>query len=235
MDKPESLSTAIGRYEKTANTSLDEIAIRATVAAIPYAGGSILELWSGLAQRRAHDRLHVVFSAMSERLEELNTEKVDRAFFDTPEFQNLLYLLLEKLHSTSDEEKLRMFGDALANSGNNEFNGTDKEECIRTLRELSAKDLKVLRDEKLKNWFPHTHTIEYAPPILSSLFRLVGMGLVLEKLNPKEPPIGRMGSRRLDSKQALEELLTQPPRRVFYLSPFGTEFLKFIGGDESVS
>ena len=60
----------------------------------------------------------------------------------------LLTLVLERLHSTHQQEKLKTFGEALANSGTGEFVADDKEPFIRTLRDLSLEDLQTLR--KLK-------------------------------------------------------------------------------------
>jgi hypothetical protein len=204
------------------------MAVRTALAAIPFAGGAILELVDGLAQRRVQQRLNDVFDSMRERLSVLDEDKVDRVFFHSEEFQTLLFLLLERLHTTHDTDKLRIFGSALANSGSLDFKTDDKEAYIRLLRELSLNDLRTLNDENLKGWFPHTHDIDYAPDVLASLYRLQGMGLVLDKLRVKEVPAGRTGSERLDAQRAISELLTQPPKKTFYLSEFGANFLNFV-------
>lgn len=68
--------------------------------------------------------------------------------------------MIERLYTTHDEKKLRMFGDALANSGNGELSG-EKEEFVRVLRDLSITDLRTLNNEMLKGWFPHIRSIAY--------------------------------------------------------------------------
>jgi hypothetical protein len=94
------------------------VASHTLVAGVPYAGGPIVELMDGLAQGRTQQRLHAVFSVMKDRLEALREEKVDREFFNSEEFQTLLFLMvIEKLQTTQDTQKLESFGGALANSG----------------------------------------------------------------------------------------------------------------------
>lgn len=152
----------------------------------------------------------------------------DKSYYESEEFQTLIALVLERLHTTHDSEKLKMFGDALANAGTAEFKTDDKEMFIRVLRDLSAKDLEILNNEKLKGWLPHLHKIEYGADVLSSLSRLSGFGLVIEKLHTKRPSSGTSGSPHIDAIRQMEELLTSPPRRAYHLSPFGERFLKFI-------
>ena len=117
--RPSILKTILGQ-------KATQIAFRTLVAGIPYAGGPILELWAGAAQRRVQERLHNVFAAMKDCIERLSESKIDRAFFESEEFQSLLFLLLEKLHTTHDADKLKIFGSALANSGNVAFRADDK-------------------------------------------------------------------------------------------------------------
>lgn len=65
---------------------------------------------------------------MKNRLNLLGEEKVDNDYFRSEEFQSLLFLLIEKLHTTHDAEKLRMFGNALGNAANVDFKSDDKEQ-----------------------------------------------------------------------------------------------------------
>ena len=104
--------TSLAQYKKAAHVSRKQIALRTMVATIPYAGSAILEIWDRLAQQRTEERLNTVFERMKERLESISQEKIDQAFLDSEQFQTLLYLLIEKLHTTQDEEKLQMFGNS---------------------------------------------------------------------------------------------------------------------------
>jgi hypothetical protein len=167
--------------------------------------------------------------------EELNAqqkriaEKIpDKSYYESEEFQTLIGLIIERLHTTHDGNKLCMFGDALANCGSSEFQSDDKEEYIRTLRDLSARDLQILGDPRLAGWTPHIANIEYDAEVLSSLSRLAGLGLVTENLKMKSPSMGTNGSDRFDAANVMRELLTTPPKRTYSLSPHGTRFLNFI-------
>ena len=156
-----------------------------------------------------------VFDQMTSRLRQLGDEKVDREYFQSEAFQSLLFLLVERLHTTHDAERLRMFGNALANSGSVDFKSDDKEQYIRVLRELSPSDLTVLNG-RLKGWYPFIHTFEYGSGVMVSLSRLQGMGLVLEAL------------------RAIEQTdLNEPPQKSFHISEFGTKFLEFVSVQEN--
>jgi hypothetical protein len=179
------------------------------------------------ASTRLERRLLVVAEELNAQQKRIEDKIPDMRYYESEEFHSLLSLVMERLNTTHDEEKLRIFGDALANSGSAVFVNDDREEYIRTLRELSLKDLRVLNDPKLKAWTPLLHEIKYDPEILSSLARLEGMGLVLQHLKIKTPR-GTTGSAHIDAEVWLNERLTTPPIRTYSLSPFGTRFLEFI-------
>jgi hypothetical protein len=145
----------------------------------------------------------------------------------------LLFLLLERLHTTHDTEKLKTFGSALANAGDVEFRDDPREDYVRILRELTLKELNILRDEKLTGWLPHITRIKYAPEIMSGLFRLQAMGLVLERLRVSNSPHAETGDEALNVQLNLSHLMTEPPIRTFHLTAFGERFLKFIAAEKN--
>jgi hypothetical protein len=211
MSLRDELSVELANYKNDSETAIQEIATRGAISAIPYAGSAILEILNGLAQRRTQERLNTLFDAVKSRLDSLSEEKIDQEFFSSEEFQSLLFLLLEKLHTTHDKERLRMFGSALANSGRHEFKEDDKEQYIRVLRDLSLTDLNILNDEKLKGWTPYVQKIDYAPEVMVSLARLRGIGLVAEV--PQREDSGA---------------IKPPPKGNLGLSVFGYKFLNFV-------
>jgi hypothetical protein len=223
---PDELATEIEQFESDSGPTIQEIALRTTLSAIPFAGSALLELSSGLAQRRTQERLSNVFSQMKDRLSLLSEEKVDRTYFHSEEFQSLFYLLAERLHTTHDAEKLKMFGNALGNAGAKEFETDDKESFIRVLRDLSLQDLIVLKHEHLKGWTAHNPTvnIEYGPEVLTSLFRLQAMGLVAGKI--KNWDMGTI-SFSTAPDAGMSETSNQP-KMIYHLSGFGERFLHFI-------
>jgi hypothetical protein len=180
------------------------------LAPMPFVVNILTNLFARIPARFEKRFLRVAeeLNAQQKRIED---RIPDKKYYESEEFQSLLILILEKIHTTTDDEKLRSFGSALANSGSSEFQQEDKEGHIRTLRDLSRNDLEVLNNDYLKGWTPHvgTRVITYEAEVLSSLSRLAGMGLVLE--NSRVPTVP-----------------TTPAIRTYSLSPFGTRFLKFI-------
>jgi len=119
-----------------------------------------------------------------------------------------------------------------ASASNVDFKNADKEAYIRILRDLSATDLTILNYETLKGWFPHTHDVQHPPEVMGSLFRLQGMGLVLEELKAKEVSGASRFGGHADAQRALSDAITQPPKRAFYLSKFGQGFLDLISAGQ---
>jgi hypothetical protein len=228
---PDELDGLIAQHKEDAKTTVRNIVWRTGISLIPYAGSAINEIANGLAQLRVQERLNDVFDAMKERLDTVAEDKVDKEYFHSEEFQTLLYLLLERLHTTHDKKKLRMFGNALGNAGLIEFKTTDKEQFVRVLRDLSLSEVQALDDDRLKSWTPHLpgREIQYANEVLEKLFRLQAMGLVLSRIESAQPPAGSTGSLKIDAQNALASL-TKSPRPRFYLSTFGVQFLEFIRG-----
>ncbi len=220
--------------DKSLPSQLVKLGLSAVAAAalvkLPFVAHIVTRLLSS-SSARFEARFLRVAEEMNAQQKRIEGKIPDKTYYESEEFQSLLYLILEKLHATYNDEKLQRFGAALANSGSSEFQSEDKEQYVCTLRDLSSRDLQVLNDGRLKNWFPHTHTIEYDAEVLSSLSRLAGMGLVIEKLEIK--PLENTGSARMDAEKALREILTQPPKRTYFLSPFGNRFLEFISSGGS--
>jgi hypothetical protein len=219
MKLPDELDVELDQHRKDSDTAIQDITLRSVIAAVPLVGSSILEIFNGLAQRRQQERLNDVFDAVKNRLHELGEEKIDRQFFKSEEFQTLLFLIIERLHTTGDAEKLRMFGSALANSGSPSFKNDDKELLIRALRDLAVNDITVLNDYRVKGWIPHTHDIRYDTYILSSLSRLEALGLVAQQI--------RINLSDIESG-AQTSLGQIKPIRTFSITAFGERLLEFI-------
>lgn len=205
MKLPDELRAELDFYKKDSETTIQNIVLRSAVQGVPFIGSSIMEIFNGLAQRRAQERLNDMFDEVKKRLDSVGDEKIDREFFKSEEFQTLLFLLLERLHTTHDSEKLKMFGNALANSGNVDFKDDAREDYIRVLRDLSLKDLLILNDFRLKGWTPHIHQIDYSANVLVSLARLHGMGLVIGNL--KEKALNRIGNSRTENAQVISDMI----------------------------
>ena len=242
-DECSDMGTNLDLYREAARPSIAEIALRTTVAGIPYAGGPILEIMNGLAQRRVGERLNVVFAAMRQQLELISKEKVNQAFFDSEEFQSLLYLLLERLHATHHQEKLKTFGRALGNSASTDFQEDDKEQYIRTLRDLSLEDLQTLQKlaeiQKLPSHLRASGLVKSENP---SVARMVGLGLVHETVKLRDfnlsVPVVPTSSQSIDRYarglvDAFQEYFKKAPIATYRLSNFGKLFLDFIASSKT--
>jgi hypothetical protein len=173
---------------------------------------------------RFERRLLLVFEELNAQQKRIEASIPDRRYYESEEFQTFVGLVIEKLHTTHDEEKLRAFGAALANCGGSEFQPDEKEDYIRTLRDLSTNELHVL-----KGGYPYGHFSPYA----AGLGRLVGMGLVDEELQTKKAGLVPRGANSQRMMQGLKKLVTEPPERTYSLSPFGFRFLEFIATREA--
>lgn len=74
MSLDDKVDVELVQFKKDSDVGITEIIWKAAVcsgiAAIPVVGASINEVFSGLAQRRAQERIKVVFDAMKERLDD---------------------------------------------------------------------------------------------------------------------------------------------------------------------
>jgi hypothetical protein len=157
------------------------------------------------------------------------------------EFGVLFTLILERLHATRDEEKLKIFGDALANSGSKDFQADDKEQYIRTLRDLGIEDLRILkRTASLKMMPEPFRRLRFTSFEKPSLARLTALGLVNEKHKLKDfnvsiriIPTSQQSAERYARgiAEGFKKYLQQAPITVYETSDFGERFLTFIASD----
>jgi hypothetical protein len=181
---------------------------------------------------RFEERVIYVLKEMDEQHARIEDKIEDKGFYRSEEFQTLIGLIMERLHTTHDKEKLKLFGDALANSGSVDFQSDDKEAYIRILRDLSAKDLQIL-GEGSYGWRIDNQSSDER---ISGLSRLAGNGLVVDWLEVKTPSqqFGGGNSREAAAHQ-VAKILATPPLRRFHLSEFGKRFLKFITSEPTAS
>lgn len=233
IDEPVKIAIVQAREELNEETYLPKrvmaLGLSAVVAqqlaGFPFFTQLFTSLLTG-SSKRLEERLLCVAEELESQQKRIEESIEDKSYYESDEFYTLFGLILERLHTTHDKEKLRRFGDALANSASASFEGDEKEVFIRILRDLSVVDLETLNHGNLKGWLPAVRKMEYGPDVLSSLSRLAGMGLVNERFH--RPQAGNTGSDNLDAQLLLKEILGSPPRRAFHISPLGERFLKFI-------
>lgn len=113
--------------------------------AIPIIGPAVVELMTDLAIQRTNRRMYEMFEYFTEKVVEIGETKVDREWFQSEEFQNLLFDAFLQLNLTHDRKKIEMLGVALANSGAPGFKEEDRKDLfVRFVREITPHHLKVL-------------------------------------------------------------------------------------------
>ncbi|WP_263358640.1 hypothetical protein [Acidicapsa ligni] len=217
-------------------------AVAAAFAHMPFVAQILTSLLSNSPARFEEHFLQVAteLHAQQKRIEDRIS---DMNYYESEEFHSLLTLILERLHATHQKEKLKMFGDALANSGSSDFKGDDTEQYIRTLRDLSLEDLQLLKAiwaaKKLPEPYRNLSFKESAKP---SVARLVGFGLIsevhgLKKFNltvPVTPTSSQSPERYARGlADAFSKYFEQAPFTTRRISDFGERFLDFISADES--
>jgi hypothetical protein len=113
--------------------------------AIPIIGPAVVELMTDLAIQRTNRRMYDMFEHFTKKVKEIGETKVDREWFRSEEFQNLLFNAFLQLNLTHDREKIEMLGVALANSGAPGFKEEERKDLfVRFVREITPQHLKVL-------------------------------------------------------------------------------------------
>jgi hypothetical protein len=185
-------------------------AIAAALAKYPFVSQMLISLLAN-STTRFEERFLAVAEQLDAQQKRIEKKIPDERYYSSEEFQTLIGLIIERLHTTHDREKLRMFGRALANSGNEEFQAEDREQLIRVLRDLSPAELQMLSKFQGNPTATPANPESYSSAELTYLSRLASMGLVHDqRISGFDggPPAGR--------------------DRIYLLSDFGATFLAFI-------
>jgi hypothetical protein len=190
---------------------------------------------------RFEKRLLRVLAVFEEEFERIRNKIPDENHYHSEQFQSMIGLLVERLHTTHEDEKLKMFGKALANSGSSDFKEDPREDFIRIVRDLSLADLNELQHFAPGSAYPGGPVLTGEAKFrmrrartnlqgesLSRTARLIGFGLVHESLLPKEFDAGRYPTSRDGAARAIADAVGQPPRSQYQISRFGWRFLEFI-------
>ena len=91
-------------------------ALAAAMASMPFVSQVLISLLNS-SSSRFEKRFLRVAEALNDQQKRIEDKIPDLNYYESDEFQTLLGLVIERLHTTRDDEKLKMFGNALANSG----------------------------------------------------------------------------------------------------------------------
>jgi hypothetical protein len=221
--------------------------IVAALAQVPVIGTPIVELVSGLGQRRVQERSLLLPEEMKrlvDDLEKKTEEKIDRSYFSSEEFQTILYLALQGLNTAHHERKVKALAAGLVNSGRHTFSDADKNELfMRAIIDLMPAHLEVL--EKLHSADTRRPVVlkEPEPEQQMILQRLVGYGMVESYLErtPFRPMFSLGDYQNLSALSATREIekavrhLNEVPSECFRINSLGEELLAFVGSPEAAA
>jgi hypothetical protein len=210
---------------------------------VPIAAG-VTEGLNQLANKRMYSRLKEMREAMHERLDEVDKNKVDKEWFQSEEYQTMLFEAVRQVMVTADRKRIAMLGNALANAGIDQFRADSRKELfLQLIRDLTPHHVAVLKqmlpDESLPpqiQWRARRSITTTKEEELAVLQMLAANGLVTESLKESHMPPNRQSSYRQPSPaemaQNLRKLIAaarKPPTRVFQLSTLGRDLLNFVG------
>lgn len=208
-----------------------EEAFNAALSMLPVVGAPILSVMYDLSQKRMRARVLDVLEEFDKRLRD---KAVDREFFKSDEFHNLLFIAMEQLRTSNDEERRKMLAAGLANSCVSEFaSETRKELFLQVLRDLSSAHIRVLK--KLfgpSDYNPQVRRLICDPngEELAVLQHLTASGLV-EEYN-KQPNVSipwRIREMSVEiGKEVVEKAIKQVLEKNFKISQFGIDFMKYF-------
>jgi hypothetical protein len=212
-------------------------AAAAALSAHPFVSQILTSLLTS-SPKRFEQRFVSVMEALAKQQQQIEERIPDQSYYQSEEFHALLTLILEKLHSTHQQEKLKTFGEALANSGTQEFAPDDKEPYIRTLRDLSLEDLQTLRRMREMSQRPSPFgNGRVQKGDSASLARLASLGLLQESTALKDfdlrVPIVPTSSQTAEKyakgmANAFKQYFKNAATTTYRISGFGHRFLSFI-------
>jgi len=248
IDDPVGVVIQQAREDKEAESYLPDRLARlglsagaaAAFAHMPFIAQILTSLLSN-SPARFEERFLQVATELHAQQKRIEDRIPDMTYYESEEFHALLTLILERLHATHQKEKLKMFGDALANSGSSDFQVDDIEQYVRTLRDLSLEDLKLLKAISTTNKMPEPYrNLSFKESAKPSAARLAGFGLMrevhgLKKFNLSVPvvPTSSQSPERYARglADAFSKYFEQAPFTTWRISDFGERFLDFISAD----
>jgi hypothetical protein len=213
----------------------------AVLSGMPFVSQIVTSLIAG-SSTRSEERFLAIAEALEEQQKRFERDIPYRSYYDSDEFAALFHLVLERLHSTHQKEKLKAFGRALGNCGRRTFEQDDREQFIRVLRDLSLGELHVLQNLVQAE---ESRAVRLnggvARPRDPAWARLTSLGLieekdVLRKMSLRVPtvPLGRQSPEGYTRAfaDALNDYFKQAPVTICRASGFGRRFLAFVAEEK---
>ena len=140
----ENKSTAIEAIKK--NLPSVKSAGRALIAGIPCVGGSLDHLIFDRAEELFMKNLEKSVAEMSERIAEMEEQKIDKGWFESEEALNLFGTLMDKVRYEQDKRKVQMLSQAYVKFGTVEHTADpNKFAVLETLAKLTNNQSLIFR------------------------------------------------------------------------------------------
>lgn len=241
-------SESIQAIAELAQKSAQEIVVRSQIVGLiawflpPFllpVVAAAAEALNQSATKRLHARLLDMRKGFIDRLEEVGSSKVNKDWFQSEEFQTMLFEAAQQATVTSDRRKIAMLGNALANGGVTDFSEENRKELfLHLIRDLTPYHIAILRrlspSDESSAWEALSLIRNPKEEDLLVLQMLTASGLVIESLDPPKVHEPRFGGSIPSANEARHIVarfirdLQKPPRREFRLSTLGHDFLKFV-------
>jgi hypothetical protein len=226
--------------QSTVIESVRDTSIRVILSTLlPLVGPMIAGLLGDIAQKRWNDRVVELLNQFAKRFNELSSQQKNYSFYESEEFQALLFEAIDQERTNRFREKRFMLAEGLAKSGTETFIvDENKETFLRILRDLNLREVAAL--QALEPVIP-SKTLPHLPPAPTTvtvkaqqthptMYRLQGLGLISSKLEVLVPTLN--GPTRVqdqgDFNKKLVGMLASGPNTIFWLNPFGRRFLAFL-------
>lgn len=89
--------------------------LQAAISLIPYAGGFLSTYFGEIRTNRMHERIVRYIEFFSERISEIEQEKIDLDFLQSEEFAELFCQVADQAARSTTEERIKRFSNILAN------------------------------------------------------------------------------------------------------------------------
>lgn len=118
----------------------------AAITAIPYIGGSITQVITGIGREIAQERNRRLFQQLSGHLEALGERAIKKDYFETPEGFDLLVKALDESRRTRSKEKCHLIARVLRGAVvNRDQTNYSPEEYLYLVSGLTPQELTVAR------------------------------------------------------------------------------------------
>lgn len=200
--------------------------ISVVVSVVPYLGGPISSIRSGITSARRESRIREVLEGLATNLEDFKSE-VSEEYVRTEDFEELFERTFRQVAEERNEEKRRIYRDFLADAIKSPGEPYDEQlRFLRTLEEMQPDQITLL---KAINQEPEVDTGRTAFVAGSSLHVLKGRLPQMDE-DRIEELVNQLNDMWVINFTSLKTVMTASGARSLAstITPYGLRFMKFI-------